>query len=90
MDWPALAARVSCIKITTMPKPSSDYRNLPIPERLQLVEDIWDSIAQDAKALPLTPEQRAELHRRWAEHERDPASAIPWEQVRDELYGRGG
>ena len=78
------------MEIQTMAKRSADYRDLPIPERLQLVEDIWDSIAHDAKALPLTPEQRAELHRRWAEHERDPASAIPWEQVRDELYGRGG
>jgi len=68
-----------------MAKRSADYRDLPIPERLQLVEEIWDSIAQDAKTLPLTAEQRAELHRRWAEHERDPASAIPWKQVQDEL-----
>ena len=73
-----------------MGKPAIDYRKLSIPERLQLVEDIWDSIAQDAKALPLTPEQQAELDRRWAEHERDPASAIPREQIRNELSGRGG
>ena len=72
-----------------MPKPKIDYRKLSIPERLELVEDIWDSIAQDADALPLTAEQRAELDRRWAEHERDPGSAIPWEKVRDELYRRG-
>ena len=72
-----------------MAKPKIDYRKLSIPERLELVEDIWDSIAQDADALPLTAEQRAELDRRWAEHERDPGSAIPWEKVRDELYRRG-
>jgi len=72
-----------------MSKPEFDYRNLSIAERLQLVEDIWDSIAQDATALPLTPEQEAELDRRWAEHARDPSSAIPWGQVRDELYRRG-
>ncbi|MEX0744765.1 MAG: addiction module protein [Phycisphaeraceae bacterium] len=63
-----------------------DYRKLPIPARIQLVEDIWDSIANDARTLPLTDELRAELDRRWAEHERDPSSAIPWEQVRSELH----
>jgi len=73
-----------------MAKPKIDYRNLSIPERLELVEDIWDSIAQDAEVLPLTADQRAELDRRLAEHERDPSSAIPWEKVRDELSRRGG
>ena len=72
-----------------MAEPKIDYRKLSIPERLELVEDIWDSIYQDADALPLTAEQRAELDRRWAEHQRDPSSAIPWEKVRDELYRRG-
>jgi putative addiction module component (TIGR02574 family) len=72
-----------------MSEPAFDYRNLSIPERLQLVEDIWDSIAADTETLPLTPDQLAELDRRWEEHARDPASAVPWEQVRDELYRRG-
>jgi len=39
-------------------------RELPIPERIQLVEDLWDSIAHDQEALSLTDEQRAELDRR--------------------------
>ena len=72
-----------------MAKPAPDYRKLPSPDRIALVEDIWDSIAQDAQTLPLTDELRAELDRRWAEHERDPSSAIPWETVRKELYERG-
>ena len=76
-------------KIEPMPKPGFDYRSLSIAERLQLVEEIWDSIAQDADVLPLTPQQTAELDRRWAEHERDPGSATPWEKVRDELHRRG-
>ena len=69
-----------------MATPAPEYRKLPIPERLQLVEEIWDSIAQEAKSLPLSDELRAELDRRWAEHERDPSAAVPWEQVRSELY----
>jgi putative addiction module component (TIGR02574 family) len=73
-----------------MTKPKIDYRNLSVPERLDLVEDIWDSIAQDAESLELTAEERAELDRRLAEHARDPRSAIPWETVKDELFRRGG
>ena len=67
-----------------------DFRNMSIPDRLRLVEEIWNSIAEDTETLPLTAEQRAELDRRWAEHEADPSTAVSWEEVRDELYGRVG
>ncbi|MEP7242345.1 MAG: addiction module protein [Gammaproteobacteria bacterium] len=36
---------------------------LPLDERIQLVEDLWDSIAADQNALPLTSEQKGELDR---------------------------
>ena len=52
---------------------------LPVEERLALVEDIWDSIAADSAALPLTDAQRAELDRRLAEHEANPDDVVPWE-----------
>ena len=39
-------------------------RDLPIDERIKLVEDLWDSIATDQNALPVTPEQKAEIDRR--------------------------
>lgn len=73
-----------------MTKPAHDYRKLSIPERLELVEDIWESIAQDADVFPLSQEQRAELDRRLEAHRRDPESAIPWTEVRRELFERGG
>ena len=37
---------------------------LPIDERIKLVKDLWDSIAADQSALPLTADQKAELDRR--------------------------
>ena len=46
-------------------------RNLPIEERIRLVEDIWDSIATDQGALPLTDEQKEELDRRLNAYESD-------------------
>jgi putative addiction module component (TIGR02574 family) len=64
-------------------------RALPVAERLQLVEDLWDSIADEAPdvAVPVTPELAAELDRRLAEHRADPTSAISWDEVRAELLG---
>ena len=44
---------------------------LPIEQRIQLVEDLWDSIAADQKALPLTDWQRTELDRRLDAYESD-------------------
>lgn len=64
-----------------------DYRSLPISERIELVEDIWDSIAEEtAISVTLSDSQRAELHRRFAAHQADPTSSIPWEQVRAKLF----
>jgi len=53
-----------------------------------LVEDIWDSIAAESAALPLTDAQRAELDRRLAEHETNPHDVVPWEEVRDSITER--
>ena len=50
---------------------AEDLRTLSIGERMQLVEDIWDSIAADQAVLPLTDEQRVELDRRLDAYETD-------------------
>jgi len=69
--------------------PVFDFRSLSVAERLQLVEDLWESIAEEApdEALPLTPELAAELDRRLAEHEADPSTAIPWDETRARILG---
>lgn len=46
-------------------------QQLPLEERIKLVEDLWDSIATEQQALPLTVEQRAELDRRLDAYEID-------------------
>lgn len=64
-----------------------DFRTLSIAERIQLVEDIWDSIAADApESVGLTNAQRDEVRRRFTAHDADPGSAVPWDSVRAELF----
>jgi putative addiction module component (TIGR02574 family) len=65
--------------------PFDELLKLSVPERIQLAEDLWDSIAAESEALPLTEAQKAEIEHRLAEHGRDPESAIPWEEVRGRL-----
>jgi putative addiction module component (TIGR02574 family) len=73
-------------------KTIDELRKLPISERLQLVEDLWDSIAEDSpeEPFPVTPELAEELDRRLAEFEADPDSALPWEEVRERIRRLAG
>ena len=64
-----------------------EIRSLPIPDRLQLVEQIWDSIVQDEKAFEMTDRQKSELDRRLAAHEASPGRGQPWEVVKQRLIG---
>ena len=50
---------------------STKLLDLPIEERIRVVEDLWDSIAADQGALPLTSDQKAELDRRLDTYEID-------------------
>jgi len=60
---------------------------LPAGERAELAMALWESLSEREREseLELTPEQEAELDRRWADHLANPESAIPWEDVRRKL-----
>lgn len=65
----------------------ADYMQLSIAERIQLVEDIWDSIAAESpEALSLSDAQRAELHRRATAHQENPVAALSWDAARSRLF----
>ena len=74
-----------------MPTLATEIACLTMAERIQLVEDLWDSIAAEAgQSVVLTEEQLSELHRRAQAHKDHPDAAIAWDQVRAELTGRVG
>jgi putative addiction module component (TIGR02574 family) len=58
---------------------------LSVAERLELVEELWDSIPGDDEALDLTPEQREDLDRRIAEAEADPDGGSSWDVARERI-----
>lgn len=62
-----------------------ELRQLPIPERIQLVKDLWDSIAEESPAIDLSLEQIAELDRRLDALEAQPESGTPWHIARERI-----
>jgi putative addiction module component (TIGR02574 family) len=66
----------------------SDFSHLTLPERLHLVHDLWESIHDEACAVPIPPEQRAEAERRDAELASGRVQGIPLETMRQSLLRR--
>ena len=62
----------------------SDLRNLPVAEKLRLVELLWDDIGASGEPIIMQPWQAEETRRRSAELKADPSIAID----RDELWRR--
>jgi len=67
---------------------AKDILGLPFDKRLELVEDIWDSLAADASAVPIPDWHQVELKRRLARHKADPGEVETWEEVQVKLRGR--
>lgn len=66
----------------------SEILQLSVAERIQLVEDIWDSIAVVPDAISLTDEQQAELERRLEAYQANPSEGISWNDLNNKLRGR--
>ncbi len=65
-----------------------DISRLSVAERIQLAEDLWDSVAAETGDLPLTEAQAAELDRRLADLELDPETGESWPVVRARIEQR--
>ena len=67
--------------------PLVELLKLPATDRAELALALWDSLAEGEREgeLVLSDDQRADLDRRWAEPVADPASAVPWADVRAKL-----
>jgi putative addiction module component (TIGR02574 family) len=63
-------------------------RSLPFAERVELVDALWESLANEGYEPQLTTEQMAELDRRLEAHRRDPNSVVPWESIKAELLSK--
>ena len=61
---------------------------LSTEEKLQLVEDLWDSIAALPQDLPVSEAEQKLLEERWAAHRQNPATALTLEEFKQQLAQR--
>ena len=59
-----------------------------LSEKLMLVEDLWDSIAQDNAELPLPEWQKKELDHRYSSYKEGKIGLHEWEGVHEELRNK--
>jgi putative addiction module component (TIGR02574 family) len=61
--------------------------HLSLPQKLQLVESLWDQIAESQETLPVPEWQKEELDRRNERYESNPSSGVPWEEAKRRIRG---
>jgi len=65
-----------------------EIARLSVPERILLVEDLWESIAAEEASVPVPLSHREELDRRLAEYEKDPGNLLTLDELRGRVEAR--
>jgi len=64
---------------------AADTLDLPISERIQLVTEIWDGIAECPEKIEITTQTKALLAKRLANHIVNPDHGSPWDEVKNRI-----
>jgi putative addiction module component (TIGR02574 family) len=65
-----------------------EISRLSTPEKILLIEDLWDSIAADAASVPVLPSHLAELDRRMQRHKASPDALLTLEELQARIDER--
>lgn len=63
-------------------------RRLDVQDQIELVEALWDDIVRRNATPGPTEAQKAELDRRLAEHQANPADVTPWSEVKASVHAQ--
>lgn len=61
---------------------------LSIPEKILLVEDLWDSISSDESAIPVPQSHMTELDKRLARHKAMPGELLSLDELQKRIKSR--
>ena len=67
---------------------AADTLGLPISERIQLVTEIWESIAECPDQIEVTDATRQLIRERLADYRANPAQGSPWEEVKRRILSK--
>ncbi len=60
----------------------ASFRELSSDEKIRLIQELWDEIAEEVAGMSLTDSQRQLLDERIAQHERNPDDVESWDKVK--------
>jgi putative addiction module component (TIGR02574 family) len=66
----------------------AEILELPVAERVKLVQAIWDSVSEVPEPFPLSDVEREKIDRRLEAYRRDPEAASPWSEVKERILRR--
>jgi putative addiction module component (TIGR02574 family) len=59
-----------------------EISKLSIPEKILLVEDLWDSISADEATIPVPESHKAELDQRFKRHQSAPDALLSFDDLK--------
>ena len=62
-----------------------ELEKLPLAERMQLVEDLWDSIARSRAEMPIPQWQKDALEERKRAFLQNPDAGQSWEEAKEDI-----
>jgi len=65
-----------------------EIEKLSIPEKILLVEDLWDKISFEESAVPVPESHLRELDRRLARHKSSPGELLSLDELRKRIESR--
>jgi putative addiction module component (TIGR02574 family) len=65
-----------------------EITKLSIPEKILLVEDLWDSISADESSIPVPESHKAELEGRLKRYESAPGTLLSLDDLRSRIEKR--
>ena len=77
--------RRGCFGLTVPGMLKEEIAKLSASEKLLLVNDLWDELADVQEEIPLTDEQKALLDERYRAFLENPDEGEPWEVVRERI-----
>ena len=66
----------------------NEVETWPIEDRIRLVQEVWDRLADQGHDPGLSEEEKAEFDRRLAEDDSAPEDVVPWEEVKAQVLAR--
>lgn len=64
------------------------FHDLSLDDRLLLLHELWEELADQPAALDLSIAEQDELERRYQEHLAEPSKAKTWAELKEELRSR--